>query len=151
AAHLGWMNLYASPLAFMGSAWAVGIFTSLALIELVTDQLPKTPARTTASRASQLLTMRIQNVMPDYVREIRQLYPSVSNEQLINMQVQHITPKFAREIRQIYPAASVRDLINMQVQRVTPEFAREMLQVHPSTSIRDLIDMKVQDLERSSR
>ena len=42
AAHLGWMNLSASPLAFTGSAWAVGIFTLLALIELVTDQLPKT-------------------------------------------------------------------------------------------------------------
>jgi uncharacterized membrane protein len=34
------MNLSASPLAFMRSAWAVGIFTLLALIELVADQLP---------------------------------------------------------------------------------------------------------------
>jgi uncharacterized membrane protein len=48
AAHLGWIDLSASPLAFIGSAWAVGIFTSLALLEWVTDQLPKTPARTTA-------------------------------------------------------------------------------------------------------
>ena len=48
AAHLGWMNLSASPLAFMASAWAVGILTLLALVELVTDQLPKTPARTKA-------------------------------------------------------------------------------------------------------
>jgi uncharacterized membrane protein len=48
AAHLGWINLSASPLALMGSAWAVGIFTLLALVELVMDQLPKTPARTTA-------------------------------------------------------------------------------------------------------
>jgi uncharacterized membrane protein len=48
AAHLGWINLSASPLAFMASAWAVGIFTFLALLELVTDQLPRTPARTAA-------------------------------------------------------------------------------------------------------
>jgi len=48
AAHLGWMNLSASPLAFMASAWAVGILTLLALVEFVTDQLPKTPARTSA-------------------------------------------------------------------------------------------------------
>ena len=48
AAHLGWINLSASPLAFMGSAWTVGIFTLLALLELVADQLPKTPARTEA-------------------------------------------------------------------------------------------------------
>jgi uncharacterized membrane protein len=30
----------------MGSAWAVGIFTVLALVEFVTDQLPSTPSRT---------------------------------------------------------------------------------------------------------
>lgn len=46
AAYLGWINLHGSPLAFMGSKWAVGIFTILALVELVADQLPSTPSRT---------------------------------------------------------------------------------------------------------
>ena len=46
AAHLGWINLRDSPLAFMASPWAVGVFTILALGELVADQLPSTPART---------------------------------------------------------------------------------------------------------
>jgi uncharacterized membrane protein len=46
AAHLGWINLEGSPLAFMGSKWAAGIFTILALVEYVTDQLPSTPSRT---------------------------------------------------------------------------------------------------------
>src|ERR1700691_4201628 len=48
AAHLGWINLHGSPLAFMGTKWAVGIFTVLALVELIVDQLPGTPARTAA-------------------------------------------------------------------------------------------------------
>ncbi len=48
AAHLGWMNLQGTPLAFMGSAVAVGIFTVLAIVELVADTLPKTPPRTAA-------------------------------------------------------------------------------------------------------
>lgn len=48
AAHLRWINLADSPLAFMGTSWAVGIFTILALVELVADQLPSTPARTAA-------------------------------------------------------------------------------------------------------
>ena len=48
AAHLGWMHLSGSPLAFMGSAWAVGIFTLGALGEFVADQLPTTPPRTAA-------------------------------------------------------------------------------------------------------
>jgi uncharacterized membrane protein len=47
AAHLGWIDLSGSPLRFMGSAWAVGIFTLFAVGELVMDQLPTTPARTT--------------------------------------------------------------------------------------------------------
>ena len=46
AAHLGWINLHNSPLAFMGSKWSLGIFTLLALVELVADQLPGTPSRT---------------------------------------------------------------------------------------------------------
>jgi uncharacterized membrane protein len=45
-AHLGWINLHDSPLSFMGSPIAVGIFTLLAIVELVADKLPKTPART---------------------------------------------------------------------------------------------------------
>src|SRR6266849_2526604 len=46
AAHRGWLNLHNTALAFMGSTLAVGIFTVLALVELVADQLPSTPART---------------------------------------------------------------------------------------------------------
>ncbi len=46
AAHLGWINLHGTPLAFMGSVWAVTIFTLLGLAEFVADQLPKTPSRT---------------------------------------------------------------------------------------------------------
>jgi uncharacterized membrane protein len=48
AAHIGWINLHNSPLAFMGSVWTVAIFTVLALVEFVADQLPSTPARTAA-------------------------------------------------------------------------------------------------------
>jgi uncharacterized membrane protein len=46
AAHLGWIQLSGSPLAFMGATWALWLFTVLAIVELVADQLPSTPART---------------------------------------------------------------------------------------------------------
>ncbi len=48
ATFLGWIHLSGSLLAFMGSKWSVGIFTILALVELVADQLPSTPPRTGA-------------------------------------------------------------------------------------------------------
>lgn len=47
AAHLGWLNLNGTHLAFLGSTIAVAIFTLAAAGEYVTDQLPTTPARTT--------------------------------------------------------------------------------------------------------
>ena len=45
AAHLGWINVAGTPLAFMGYAYTPYILAVLALGELVTDKLPKTPSR----------------------------------------------------------------------------------------------------------
>ena len=45
AAHLGWVNLQNSHLAWMGSTAAVAIFSILALAEIVNDKLPATPSR----------------------------------------------------------------------------------------------------------
>ena len=47
-AHLKWLDLRNSYLAFVGSAIAVAIISLLALAELIADKLPKTPNRTAA-------------------------------------------------------------------------------------------------------
>jgi len=46
AAHLGWLRLDDTWLAFLSYAWTPWILTLLAAGELVTDQLPSTPSRT---------------------------------------------------------------------------------------------------------
>ena len=46
AAHLGWLDLRGTWLAFLGYAWTPWIMSVLALVELVADQLPSTPSRT---------------------------------------------------------------------------------------------------------
>ena len=46
AARLGKLNLSGTWLAFLGHAWTPWILTLLAVVELVTDQLPSTPSRT---------------------------------------------------------------------------------------------------------
>ena len=57
AAHLGWLNLHATPLAFMASTASVAIFSILALCEFVADVMPKTPNRTSpAPLAARLVT-----------------------------------------------------------------------------------------------
>jgi uncharacterized membrane protein len=49
AARLGWLDVAASPLAFLGYAFTPWIMTVLALGELVADQLPTTPSRKQAA------------------------------------------------------------------------------------------------------
>lgn len=44
-AHLGLIPLAGTPLAWLGGAIAPWVFTALAVLELVGDQLPKTPSR----------------------------------------------------------------------------------------------------------
>jgi uncharacterized membrane protein len=46
AARLGSLDLASTPVAFLGYSLTPWIFTALALVELVTDQLPTTPSRT---------------------------------------------------------------------------------------------------------
>jgi uncharacterized membrane protein len=46
AAHIGWLNLHGSRLAFMASTIAVAIFSLLALGELIADKLPWMQKRT---------------------------------------------------------------------------------------------------------
>src|SRR5260370_7798221 len=50
AAHRNWLHLHGTPLSFMGAGLAVIIFTLFAVVELVTDQLPSTPARPKPTR-----------------------------------------------------------------------------------------------------
>ena len=46
ATYLGHLDLGGTWFAFIGNVWVRWILTALALIELVTDQLPSTPSRT---------------------------------------------------------------------------------------------------------
>ena len=46
AAHLGWLHFAGTKFAFVDHSSTLTVFTLLALIELVVDKLPNTPART---------------------------------------------------------------------------------------------------------
>lgn len=45
AAHLGWLPLDGTGLAFLGAAVTPWLLTAAAIAELIADQLPKTPSR----------------------------------------------------------------------------------------------------------
>jgi uncharacterized membrane protein len=57
AAHLHWINLQGSPLAFMGSIVTAAILTLAAAGEIVNDKLPKTSARTSPPQLGARIVM----------------------------------------------------------------------------------------------
>ena len=65
AAHLGWLNLQGTHLAFMGSTAAVAIFTVLALAEFAGDLMPTAAARTTAvPLTARIITGALSRCLP---------------------------------------------------------------------------------------
>src|ERR1700687_5447161 len=46
AAHLGWLHFAGTRLAFISHRSTLIVFTLLAVVELIADKLPNTPART---------------------------------------------------------------------------------------------------------
>ena len=56
-AHFGWLHFAGTKLAFIDHTATLIVFTLLALVELITDKLPKTPARTAPLGLSARLLM----------------------------------------------------------------------------------------------
>ncbi len=122
----------------------------------------------------QLIAMKIQDVTPEYVRELREqgLHPDVNN--LIAMRVQGITPEYVRGLhasglnpdqnqiialkiqgadgeyyRGLKEAGlqpDVNTLIGLKVQGVTPEYVRELRAAGLTVTADQVIALKVQDV-----
>jgi hypothetical protein len=122
----------------------------------------------------QLIAMKIQDVTPEYVRELHEqgLHPDVNN--LISMRVQGVTPEYVRGLREsglnpdqnqiialkVQGADSeyyrglkeagiqpdVNTLIGLKVQGVTPEYVRELRAAGLTVTADQVIALKVQDV-----
>ena len=69
--------------------------------------------------------MRVQDVTPEYVREIQALGFKPSVNELIGMQVQDVTPEYIKALQAAGFKLSVNDIIGAKVQDVTPEFIEQ--------------------------
>jgi beta-lactamase regulating signal transducer with metallopeptidase domain len=93
----------------------------------------------------ELISLKVQGVTPDYIRDIRAtgLKPTVRD--LISMKVQGVTPEFIRALQSAgLGELRMRDFITAKVQGLTPEFI-EKVRNHgfKDLTFRQLIGLKV--------
>jgi beta-lactamase regulating signal transducer with metallopeptidase domain len=92
----------------------------------------------------QIVRLKIQDVTPDYIREMRAAGFDTSIDNLISMKVQGITPEYAKEMRATGIGPNTHDLIAMKIQGITPEYVKEIRAAGLNPNTHDLIALKVQ-------
>jgi len=64
----------------------------------------------------------VQDVSPEYVREIQALGLKPSVNELVSMRVQDVTPEYVKALQSAGFKLGINDIIGAKVQDVTPEF-----------------------------
>lgn len=73
------------------------------------------------------LEMRIFDVTPEYVREMRSLgFKDISKDELVASKIHRVTPKFIRDMRAAGWDLSLEELQSSAIHGATPQFAEEM-------------------------
>ena len=92
----------------------------------------------------QVITLKIQGVTPEYVRQMHALGLDLDVDKLIAMRVQGITPEYISDMRAAGLKPSVDQLIAMKVQGVTLEYVRGMHDLGFQPDADTLVGMRVQ-------
>lgn len=95
----------------------------------------------------QLISLKIQGVTPEYVKQMHDIGLHPDADELIGMKVQGITPDYVREMRSATgQPLDVDDLIGLKVQGVTPEYIKQLHDLGIKSDVDEIIGMKVQGI-----
>lgn len=91
------------------------------------------------------LTMRIFDVSPEYVREMRSLgFSDISADELVSSRIHAVTPEYVRETRAAGWKLSLDDLQSSRIHGATPAFAEEMRRAgYPDLAHDDLVSFRI--------
>lgn len=93
-----------------------------------------------------LVSMRVQGVTPEYVRELRAAGLNPNQDELIALKVQGADGAYYRELKDAGINPDVNHLIGLKVQGVTPEYVRELRAAGLEVTADQVIALKVQDV-----
>jgi beta-lactamase regulating signal transducer with metallopeptidase domain/uncharacterized protein YnzC (UPF0291/DUF896 family) len=96
--------------------------------------------------ANHLIAMRVQDVTPEYIHALRAAGLNPNQEQLIGLRVQGVDGEYYRALKEAGLQPDVNQLIGLKVQGVTPEYVRELRAAGFAVTAEKVIGMKVQDV-----
>lgn len=100
---------------------------SLAVHDVSTDFIRTMRAEGFDARLEKYVSMRIFNVTPEYVREMRGLgYKDISADKLVETKIHKVTPDYIRRMRAAGWDLPLNKLVASRIHGATPEFAAEM-------------------------
>jgi uncharacterized protein YnzC (UPF0291/DUF896 family) len=99
--------------------------------------------------AETLIAMRVQDISPEYVRELRASGLNPNQDQLIALKVQGADANYYRELKDAGINPDADRLIALKVQGVTPEYVRELRSAGLTLTADQVIALKVQDVTPS--
>jgi beta-lactamase regulating signal transducer with metallopeptidase domain len=96
--------------------------------------------------ANILIAMRVQGVTPQYVRGLRDAGLNPDQNQIIALKVQGADGEYYRGLKEAGIQPDVNTLIGLKVQGVTPEYVRELRAAGLTVTADQVIALKVQDV-----
>jgi beta-lactamase regulating signal transducer with metallopeptidase domain len=96
--------------------------------------------------ANNLIEMRVQGITPEYVRDLRASGLNPEKDQLIALKVQGADAEYYRGLKEAGLQADVNQIIALKVQGVTPEYVRELRAAGLTVTADKVIGLKVQDV-----
>jgi beta-lactamase regulating signal transducer with metallopeptidase domain len=92
----------------------------------------------------ELIALKVQDVTPDYVRELREQGLNPTAQNLIAMRVQGISPEYVRDWHTAGLHPDIEHLISLRVQGADADYYQQLKQAGIDADIDRLLSMKVQ-------
>ncbi len=107
----------------------------------------ETPSTTPPGKLSvdDLIALRIQNVSPEYVEQMRGVFSDIRIRDIIALKMQGVTREYISDLRAAgAPIKTAREAIVLKMQDVKPEFVRQLAAAgYDHLSVRDLVRLAV--------
>ncbi|HEX6084636.1 MAG TPA: hypothetical protein VF266_08935 [Thermoanaerobaculia bacterium] len=118
---------------------------SLALHDVSTSFIKSMIAEGYRVSLEKYLTMRIFNITPEYIREMRSLgFKDIDAEELVATKIHKVTPQFVRDMRAAGWDLSLEELQSSAIHGATPAFAEEMRKLgYGNLSHDDLVSFRI--------